>query len=172
MFDGDLDDDAFLDLDIDAIVASQGTASQESCSQSEAPPPTIPKMGEAALSVAELSAMKLSELRQYASDRKVATAAVNGALDADNPKAALVALLLQSGGGGGSGGASGGASGPAQSTARAVIGSPLPLAPPSSTARSVMGSTDLTGALFKFFGHDSFREGQARCTHPHAAWRM
>ena len=58
---------------------------------------------------AELSAMTLSELRQYAIDRKVAAAAVDGALDADNPKAALV-LLLQSGGGGGGGGASGPAS--------------------------------------------------------------
>jgi hypothetical protein len=49
--------------------------------------------GEEALSVGELSALTLSGLCQHASDRKVAAAAVNGALDTDNPKAALVTLL-------------------------------------------------------------------------------
>ena len=41
----------------------------------------------------ELSAMTLSELCQHASDRKVAAAAADEALDADNPKAELIAML-------------------------------------------------------------------------------
>ena len=47
---------------------------------------------------AKLSGMKLGELRKYASDHKLMEAAVDEALDSDDPKAALVALLLQSGG--------------------------------------------------------------------------